>query len=171
MKGLQLGKQCRREQRQMANAILEPVGVMHRDGGAGIVPNHVPFVDTMFRPDSLDLLGKRFQLVQTATICATVFRGSPEAGGIDSHAREPSEQLVVVPAPKLTTGRYAVNEQDWITGTARKQIHAPPLIPAPNKSAPYFTLAFLPRALGVCRADKTSTRLPGTIEGITQEGP
>jgi hypothetical protein len=79
------------------------------------VPHDVPLGDAMFHSDFLDLIGKYFQLIDTATVFVSALRSSPESGQVDGHASETIEQLVDNPAPKLATGRYAVNEQDRIT--------------------------------------------------------
>jgi hypothetical protein len=99
----------------MVNVLLEPVGVMNRDGGSRIVTHDVPLSDAMFHSDFLDLIGDHFQLLETATIFVTALRSSPESRQIDRHASETGQQLVDNPGPKLTTGRYAVYEQDRIT--------------------------------------------------------
>jgi hypothetical protein len=96
----------------MVNVLLEPVGVMHRDGSSRIVSDDVPLSDAMLQSDALDLIGEHFQLVGPATVFVTALRSSPEAGQIDSHASETAEQPVDNPAPKLAAGRYAVYEQD-----------------------------------------------------------
>jgi hypothetical protein len=115
MKRFQLGKDCGREQRQTIHAILEPVCIVHCYRRAGIMPHNVPLIDAMFYSDFFDLAGYLFQLADTATLFATSSGSFSEARQIDGHAGEAPQQLVDDPAPKLTTGRYAMDEQDRIT--------------------------------------------------------
>jgi hypothetical protein len=115
MKRFQLGKDCGREQRQTIHAILEPVGIVHCYRRAGIMPHNMPLSDAVFDSDFFDLTGELFQLTDTATLFTTTSGSSSEARQIDGHAGEAPQQLVDDPAPKLTTGWYAMDEQDRIT--------------------------------------------------------
>src|ERR1700722_3979558 len=115
MKRFQLGKDCGREQHQTIHAILEQVCIVHCYGRSGIMPLNVPLIDAMFHSDFFDLTSDLFQLADTATLFTRTSGSSSEARQIDGHAGEAPQQLVDDPAPKLTTGRYAMDEQDRIT--------------------------------------------------------
>jgi len=65
VKRLQLWKHGGRQKDEMVHVFLKAVRVMHGDGGTGIVPDDMPFLDVAFDADLLNLLGEELQLLRT----------------------------------------------------------------------------------------------------------